>query len=79
MRPGGRALAAVGKHIFTHIEWHLTALAGELPGDELPPGWVWAELGQLREIYALPNAFQFAAPAVERRLAKTGPEGGTAP
>ena len=72
-------MAAVGKHIFTHIEWHLTALAGELPGDRLPPGWVWADLSQLREIYALPNAFQFAAPAVERRLAKTESEGGTAP
>ena len=78
LAPQGLTLAAVGKHIFTHIEWHLTALAGELPGDELPPGWVWAELSQLREIYALPNAFQFAAPAVERRLAKTESEGGTA-
>ena len=78
LAPQGLTLAAVGKHIFTHIEWHLTALAGELSGDELPPGWVWAELSQLREIYALPNAFQFAAPAVERRLAKTEPEGGTA-
>ena len=35
-------------------------------------------LPQLREIYALPNAFQFAAPAVERRLAKAESEGGTA-
>ena len=79
LEPESLTLAAVGKHIFTHIEWHLTALAGELPGDRLPPGWVWADLSQLREIYALPNAFQFAAPAVERRLAKTESEGGTAP
>ena len=78
LAPQGLTLAAVGKHIFTHIEWHLTALAGELSGEQLPPGWVWAELSQLREIYALPNAFQFAAPAVERRLAKTESEGGTA-
>ena len=78
LAPQGLTLAAVGKHIFTHIEWHLTALAGELPGDRLPPGWVWADLSQLREIYALPNAFQFAAPAVERRLAKAESEGGTA-
>ena len=77
LAPQGLTLAAVGKHIFTHIEWRLTALAGELPGDELPPGWVWAELSQLREIYALPNAFQFAAPAVEQRLAETESEGGT--
>ena len=78
LAPQGLTLAAVGKHIFTHIEWHLTALAGELPGDRLPPGWVWADLSQLREIYALPNAFQFAAPAVERRLTEARPEGGTA-
>ena len=78
LEPESLTLAAVGKHIFTHIEWHLTALAGELSREQLPPGWVWADLSQLREIYALPNAFQFAAPAVERRLAKTESEGGTA-
>ena len=59
---------AVGKHIFSHIEWHLTALAGELPDADLPEGWVWADRTELRDFYAVPNAFRFAQEAVERRL-----------
>ena len=31
-----------GKHIFTHIEWHMTAMGGELGSADLPEGWVWA-------------------------------------
>ena len=38
LEPESLTLAAVGKHIFTHIEWHLTALAGELPGTGCPRG-----------------------------------------
>ena len=60
--------AAVGKHIFTHIEWHLTALRGELTSPDLPEGWVWASREELRHIYAVPNAFRFAEDAVERNL-----------
>lgn len=57
-----------GKHIFTHIEWHWRAYAAQLPGDELPPGWVWAGRGELAGRYALPNAFQGVADYVDRRL-----------
>lgn len=28
-----------GKHIFTHIEWHMTAMGGELGSADLPEGW----------------------------------------
>ena len=57
-----------GKHIFTHIEWHMTAQAGESAEDALPPGWVWADRRGLREIYAVPNAFDAFDAAVEERL-----------
>jgi len=60
--------AGTGKHIFTHIEWHMTALAGELDGPFLPEGWVWADRGALRDIYAVPNAFQSFARQVADRL-----------
>ena len=61
--------AGTGKHIFSHIEWHMSALAGELePESLLPPGWVWASREELREVYALPNAFQAFAPQVAARL-----------
>ena len=60
--------AGTGKHIFTHIEWHMTALAGELDSPDLPEGWVWAGRRELRDTYALPNAFQCFAEAVAGRL-----------
>ena len=47
-----------GRHIFTHIEWHMTALVVEAAGPALPPGWVWASPRELEREYAVPNAFQ---------------------
>ena len=60
--------AGQGRHIFTHIEWHMTALAGELASPDLPDGWVWADRRELGEVYALPSAFQCFAPRVVARL-----------
>lgn len=59
---------AAGKHIFTHIEWHMSALSGELSSPRLPEGWVWADRAALRDQYAVPNAFKFAEDAVQQRL-----------
>ena len=56
-----------GKHIFSHIEWHMTAYSGELDSPDLPEGWVWADRAALRDTYAVPNAFQsFASKAADR-------------
>ncbi|MCI8422922.1 MAG: A/G-specific adenine glycosylase [Lawsonibacter sp.] len=60
--------AGTGKHIFSHIEWHMTALAAELASPELPEGWVWADRTALRDIYAIPSAFQCFSYRVEQRL-----------
>ena len=57
-------------HIFTHIEWHMTALAGELSCPELPEGWVWAGRIALRDVYAVPNAFRSFEQAVLDRLGR---------
>ena len=59
---------AVGKHIFTHIEWHMTAYCAELDSAALPDGWVWCDRRELRDVYAVPNAFRFVEEAVEGRL-----------
>ena len=61
--PGG-----TGKHIFTHIEWHMTGQVVEAASAELPEGWVWADLAELGRDYALPNAFRAFTPLVEGRL-----------
>ena len=68
LSPEGLTQTAVGKHIFTHIEWHMTAFSGELSTPDLPEGWVWCDGQELRDVYAVPNAFQFVEEAVERRL-----------
>lgn len=59
-----------GKHIFTHIEWHMTAIVHRADSDALPEGWVWASRQELAQTYAVPNAFRFAERAVEERLEK---------
>ncbi len=56
------------KHIFTHIEWHMTARLVEAAADALPEGWVWADGAQLREVYAVPNAFDGVEHLVEERI-----------
>ena len=61
-----------GKHIFTHIEWHMTARMVHAETEELPEGWVWADGPALRQIYAVPNAFQSFTPLVEEGLAGAG-------
>ncbi len=44
------------KHIFTHIEWHMT---GYYAACSAPAGgFTWATLPQLREDYTLPSAFR---------------------
>ncbi len=68
---GKEEFAASGKHIFTHIEWHMTAYTLEAESDALPPGWVWADKAALRELYSLPSAFAPFAHLVEEHLALT--------
>lgn len=51
-------LVGTARHIFTHIEWHMTAYAAVLPHPGLPPGWVWADREELAERYPIPNAFR---------------------
>ncbi len=60
--------AGTGKHVFSHIEWRMTALALEASGPELPAGWVWADRDALQNVYALPSAFRSFAHIVEERL-----------
>ncbi len=66
---GEVAFGATGKHIFTHIEWHMTAYTVTAATDDLPAGWVWADEKELRRLYAIPSAFQDFAHMVEEKLA----------
>ena len=57
-----------GRHIFTHMEWHMTAVTVEAEHDRLPEGWVWADRRELERRYAVPNAFRAFETAVRERL-----------
>ena len=71
LAPTERSFRGTGRHIFTHREWRMTGQLWRLDGDALPEGWVWAGREDLRERYALPNAFSAFLPAVERELEDT--------
>lgn len=46
------------KHIFTHLEWHMTAYVMAAPCTPPPEGCVWASSAQLEQEYTLPGAFK---------------------
>lgn len=62
------SLAGTGRHIFTHIEWHMTAYTVQAENDALPEGWVWVNRNDLERQYAVPNAFQAFEPALKKML-----------
>lgn len=68
IRTGSAEHGGTGKHIFTHIEWHMTALVVEAYDGPLPEGWVWAGRGALERDYAVPNAFGGFTPMVEAKI-----------
>ena len=50
---------ADGKHIFTHVEWHMAGYHLPLTARFDPPdGWCWANLREVSERFALPTAFR---------------------
>ena len=56
LRDGGELPQA--RHIFTHIEWHMSARLLYLPPFLLPPGFRAATADEVRERYPLPSAFK---------------------
>ena len=60
--------AGVARHIFSHVEWHLTARRVHLEGDKLPQGWVWCTWQELKEAYAVPSAFDGVLDVVKEEI-----------
>ncbi len=54
---GEASFAGTGVHIFTHVEWRMTARRLELADSTLPQGWVWADRTELEGRYPVPSAF----------------------
>lgn len=54
------------RHIFTHLEWLMTAWAGEAAQES--PDFVWADRDELAHDYTLPSAFKAYFAEIDRRL-----------
>ena len=65
---GWESIGAAGRHIFSHVEWHMQGHVVQAMGAELPKGWVWASRRELDAVYALPNAFAAFAHIVREHL-----------
>ena len=63
LSPGPRA-----KHVFSHVEWHMTAWTARVAGEA--PGFTWITAGDLREGYALPSAFKAYGSSLEEGLGR---------
>ena len=50
--------AAAAKHIFSHIEWHMSGILLHVPAQDAPAGCVWASREALQAEYTLPGAFK---------------------
>lgn len=44
-------------HVFTHVEWHMTAQVVVAATDKLPQGWIWADKAAWRDTYPIPSAY----------------------
>ena len=66
--------AGTGRHIFTHIEWHMTGRWVQTDSSDLPAGWVWADRKELARRYAVPNAFRAFEEKVLEQLGHFGQE-----
>ena len=55
------------KHVFTHIEWHMTGIevmvdASKTTAPEQGGEYVWATLSEMKELYAIPSAYRAFVP-----------------
>ena len=58
VEPLSDEFGCTARHIFTHIEWHMTARVVRAADDTLPAGWVWCAPEELEQTYPLPSAFK---------------------
>lgn len=57
--PETRIIQSFGsaKHIFSHVEWHMTGFLLDVPREM--PEYVWASPDEIRDVYSIPAAFRF--------------------
>ncbi len=58
LRVDGLRSAGGAKHIFSHIEWHMTGWFAECHDFAAPEGWFWVTPQELATEYPIPSAFR---------------------
>lgn len=56
------------KHIFTHIEWHMTGYAAVVKKSDLPAAYCWVTKQELFEKYAIPSAFRMFSKFISQNI-----------
>lgn len=69
IHPGSLSALGEARHVFSHIEWHMSAWAAEAAHPA--PGFFWATARQLRQEMTLPAAFKSYREELERRMCQT--------
>ena len=57
LRPQTVTFCGKAKHVFTHIEWHMSGYLAEC--GELSPEYLWAAKEAIESEYSIPTAFKF--------------------
>ena len=50
------------KHIFSHLEWHMTGYSVQVTGKEVSGNWIWATPMEIRQRFSIPAAFRAFLP-----------------
>ncbi len=66
--PRSDQFGGTARHIFTHIEWHMTARIVRTEQETLPQGWVWCDRNELKHEYAIPHAFEGMEHLIEKEM-----------
>ena len=58
LTPGTPRPVGTAKHVFSHLEWHMTGYLVPVDPARAPEGHVWADRAMLEGVYAVPGAFR---------------------
>ena len=56
------------KHIFSHVEWHMSCWSGTVEAESDDSGLIWASAEELDENFTLPSAFKAYRTVIKRLL-----------
>lgn len=68
LSPGSIRPVGSFRHVFSHLEWHMSGYFVSAGGTENLPGWVWVTKEEMADRYSIPTAFRGFIKWIEREL-----------